>query len=221
MENDIISWIEIPVIDFERAKAFYSAIFDCEIYEQEFNNLTIGFIQSQQLNLPCSIIRGEGYKPSAEGIRIYLKCENIDNFLKLVTKAGGKISEEKKLITEEIGQIASFFDTEGNKLFLFTPNDAYLRDKAAKENLVTVFKSGNEALISLVKSILDEANIKYLVKGENVKDLFGFGVIGTGYNPLTGPVEIQVLEENVAYASELLKNISENPPEEIDNDKDS
>ncbi|MGC8857962.1 MAG: putative signal transducing protein [Ignavibacteria bacterium] len=221
MGNNIIAWIEIPVIDFQRAKTFYSTIFDCEIYEQEFNNLTIGFIQSQQLNIPCSIIKGDGYKPSGEGVRIYLSCENIDNFLRLVTEAGGKISEEKKFITEEIGQIASFFDTEGNKLFLFTPNDAYLRNKASKENLVTVFKSGNEALISLVKSILDEANIKYLVKGENLKDLFGFGVIGTGYNPLTGPVEIQVLEENADYASELLKDISENLSEETSTDEDS
>lgn len=221
MENNIIAWIEIPVIDFQKAKAFYSTIFNCEIYEQEFNNLTIGFIQSQELNLPCSIIKGEGYKPSGNGIKIYLKCENIDNFLKLVTKAGGRVSEEKKLITEEIGQVASFFDTEGNKLFLFTPNDAYLREKATKENLVTVFKSGNEALISLVKSILDEANIKYLVKGENLKDLFGFGVIGTGYNPLTGPVEIQVLEENADYASELLKDINEDSSEETDTNEDS
>jgi len=221
MENNIFAWIEIPVTDFQRAKTFYSTIFDSEIYEQEFNNLTIGFIQSQQLNLPCSIIKGNGYNPSPDGIRIYLKCESIDNFLKLVIDAGGKISEGKRFITEEIGQIASFFDTEGNKLFLFTPNDAYLREKATKENLVTVFKSGNEALISLVKSILDEANIKYLVKGENIKDLFGFGVIGTGYNPLTGPVEIQVLEENADYAFELLKDIREDLTEETNTDEDS
>jgi predicted enzyme related to lactoylglutathione lyase len=221
MENDIIAWIEIPVTDFQRAKAFYSTILDCEIYEQEFNNLTIGFIQSQQLNLPCSIIKGNDYKPSSEGIKLYLKCEDIEEFLRLITKAGGRIAEEKRLIAEEVGYIASFFDTEGNRLFLFTPNDAYLRDKATKENLVTVFKSGNEALISLVKSILDEANIKYLVKGENVKDLFGFGVIGTGYNPLTGPVEIQVLEENVSYALELLKDISENSSGETASDTDA
>jgi hypothetical protein len=77
------------------------------------------------------------------------------------------------------------------------------------ENLVTVFASGNKAVIGVARSILDDAGIDYLVKNEGVEDLFGVGIIGTGYNIITGPIELQVLEENEKEARELLKDLSE------------
>ena len=83
-------------------------------------------------------------------------------------------------------------------------------DNLDNEKLVTVFNSGNEALIALAKSILDEANIQYLIKNEGVQDLLGIGVFGTGFNPITGPVQIQVLPSNEEYAKDLLKNMVEN-----------
>jgi hypothetical protein len=87
-------------------------------------------------------------------------------------------------------------------------------EKEDKEKLVTIFTTGHEGVVALVKSILDEAKIEYIAKGEGIQDLFGIGVIGTGFNIVTGPVEFQVLEDNVEYAKELLKDVSETPPEE-------
>lgn len=87
------------------------------------------------------------------------------------------------------------------------------------ERLVTIFKSGHEGLIALAKSILDEANIEYLIKNEGVQDLVGLGVFGTGFNPLTGPIQIQVLPEKESVAKELLKDLKESeesPNEEQD-----
>ena len=77
------------------------------------------------------------------------------------------------------------------------------------ERLVTVFKTGHEGIVALVKSILDEAEIQYLAKGEGVQDLFGVGVLGTGFNPITGPVEFRVMPEDEEYAKELLKDVKE------------
>lgn len=77
------------------------------------------------------------------------------------------------------------------------------------ERLVTVFKTGHEGIVVLVKSILDEAEIQYLAKGEGVQDLFGVGVLGTGFNPITGAVEFRVMPEDVKYAKELLKDVKE------------
>lgn len=82
--------------------------------------------------------------------------------------------------------------------------------KQDHEVLVTVFTTGHDGVIAVVKSILDEAKIRYLAKGEGVQDLFGVGVLGTGFNPITGPVEFQVLEEDAEYARELLKDVKEN-----------
>ncbi|MBM4157229.1 MAG: DUF2007 domain-containing protein [Ignavibacteria bacterium] len=75
------------------------------------------------------------------------------------------------------------------------------------ERLVSVFKAGNEAIVATVKSILDEAEIPYLAKSEGLQSLFGVGVIGLGFNPITGPVEFFVMPEDVEYAAELLKDV--------------
>ena len=80
---------------------------------------------------------------------------------------------------------------------------------SSNSDLVTVFESGNQAVIALVKSILDDADISYLVKGENLQNLFGAGVIGTGYNIVSGPMQIQVSPEDESAARELLAGINE------------
>lgn len=77
------------------------------------------------------------------------------------------------------------------------------------EFLVSVFKTGNPAIIAVVKSILDEAGIRFMAKGDNLQNLFGMGSLGTGYNILTGPVDFQVMPEDEAYAKELLKDVDE------------
>jgi len=77
------------------------------------------------------------------------------------------------------------------------------------EKLVTVFATGNHGVIALAKSMLDDAGIEYYAKNERTEDLIGFGVIGTGYNPVIGPIELQVLEENAEEAMKLLKDLSE------------
>jgi len=82
-------------------------------------------------------------------------------------------------------------------------------EKEDHERLVTVFETGNEAIVAVVKSLLDEAQIKYLAQGDGVQDLFGVGVIGTGFNPITGPVVFQVMPEDAEYARELLKDVKE------------
>jgi len=63
------------------------------------------------------LVQHEMYKPSADGAVIYLNG-NPDLALPLskVEGAGGKIVMPKTLITEEIGYMAFFIDTEGNKV---------------------------------------------------------------------------------------------------------
>lgn len=83
------------------------------------------------------------------------------------------------------------------------------QERLDHESLVPVFETGHDGIIAIVKSILDEAQIPYLAEGEGVQDLFGVGVIGTGFNPVTGPVVFKVLPENAEYARELLKDVKE------------
>lgn len=82
-------------------------------------------------------------------------------------------------------------------------------EKEDHEKLVPVFETGNEAIVAVVKSLLDEANIKYLAEGEGVENLFGVGVIGTGFNPITGPIIFKVMPEDAQYAKDILKDVKE------------
>lgn len=74
---------------------------------------------------------------------------------------------------------------------------------------VTVYKTGDPAFIAFARSILQSEEIKYFIKGEGLQDLFAGGRLGTGFNPVIGPVEIQVDEKDAEKAKELLKQIEE------------
>ena len=68
------------------------------------------------------------------------------------------------------------------------------------ETLVTVYSTSNHAIIALIKSMLDDAEIQYLAKGDNFQNVYSYYAF---------PVEFQVMSEDEAYAKELLKDISE------------
>lgn len=74
---------------------------------------------------------------------------------------------------------------------------------------VTVYETGNPAIITFAKSVLKSEGIKYYFKGEGLQDLFAGGSIGTGFNPIIGPVQIQVDEKDVKRADQILSQIQE------------
>jgi hypothetical protein len=80
---------------------------------------------------------------------------------------------------------------------------------------VTVWATGNPALIAIAESILEDAGIQYIVKREGLQDLFGLGRLGTGFNPIVGPIEIQVRRSDEEEARELLEELGENDCEDI------
>ena len=71
----------------------------------------------------------------------------------------------------------------------------------------TVLKTGNIALIAVAQSLLESAGIEYFVKGEGLQDLFGLGRMGTGFNPIAGPIELQVDKSSADEARVLLSDL--------------
>ncbi|MFA5164307.1 MAG: DUF2007 domain-containing protein [Candidatus Omnitrophota bacterium] len=92
------------------------------------------------------------------------------------------------------------------------------------EGLIPVFSSYNRADIMTAKSLLTSAGIEYYVEGEDVQDIIAWGSIGGG-NPVTGPVNILVDENDAPEAVEILKEITTSRPSLPDgrtkNDSDS
>ncbi len=120
--KDAVAWVEIPVTDFSRAKAFYSAIFDYEMPEMEMGHLRMGFLpHDREANgIGGAICFGEGYKPSGHaGPKLYLNGgADLNAVLGRVVGAGGKVALPKMEIAPEMGYMAFFEDTEGNVIGL-------------------------------------------------------------------------------------------------------
>ena len=119
--ENALNWFEIAVNDITRAKKFYETVFDIEMQQMDMNGMLMAFFPTENMstNVGGGLVQHEMYKPSADGAVIYLNG-NPDLALPLgkVEGAGGKVVMPKTLITEEIGYMAFFTDTEGNKVAL-------------------------------------------------------------------------------------------------------
>jgi len=104
----------------------------------------------------------------------------------------------------------------------FTENCRYLGLKHLCEEYQRMVESANERdagyyefiseVVQMEAAAKRQRSIEYLIKNEGVQDLVGLGVFGTGFNPITGPIEIKVLPESEEYANELLKGLEESTP---------
>jgi hypothetical protein len=122
MVKNAISWFEIPVTDFNRAKTFYQKIFDAQMQETEMNGIRMGIFPSEQGSVGGAICFGEGYKPvGADGAKVYLNGgDDLTAVLSRVESAGGKQILPKTEIAPEMGHFAFFSDTEGNVVGLYS-----------------------------------------------------------------------------------------------------
>ena len=78
----------------------------------------------------------------------------------------------------------------------------------------TVYVTGDPALVTMVKSLFEDAEIEYFTKGDEIQDLFGMGRLG-GLNILCGPVEFVVAAEDAPTARELLAHLDDDVPDEL------
>ncbi|MBS1518460.1 MAG: VOC family protein [Bacteroidetes bacterium] len=115
-----INWFEIPVTDFARAKKFYSEIFGIEMHEQMMGPNQMGFFPGEGVS--GAIVKTEGHNPSMDGALVYLSGgDDLTGVMNKIENAGGKVLQPKTKVTDEIGYIAIFKDTEGNRVALHSP----------------------------------------------------------------------------------------------------
>lgn len=116
----MVVWFEIPVSDMERAKKFYETVFKIDINIVDFGGLLMGWFPDRgEVNgARGTLIKQESYIPSQEGTLVYFGCDDVQNELDRVKKAGGKIYQPKTEISPEHGFMGVFIDTEGNRVAL-------------------------------------------------------------------------------------------------------
>jgi len=122
MEYNVISWVEIPVVDMDRAKQFYESIFGIEIEVHQLKELLMGWFPFADGKPGASgslVQHPEAYVPSGkQGPLVYFVCEDVQKVLDRVESGGGQIIQPKTRINEDIGFMGVLSDTEGNRIAL-------------------------------------------------------------------------------------------------------
>ena len=117
-----LNWFEIPATNHDRAVKFYKTVLKNELQSVEMDGIKMSIFTYNDGEISGSICTGDGYKPSANGALIYLNGgEDLSDPLSRVETAGGKIVLPKTKISDEIGYMAYFMDTEGNKMAFHSP----------------------------------------------------------------------------------------------------
>jgi hypothetical protein len=75
-------------------------------------------------------------------------------------------------------------------------------------DVVTVYATGDPVAFMTAKALLEEAGIPFLARNEALQDLFALGRLGTGFNLVAGPMEIQVAADRREEAEDLLRAAS-------------
>ena len=117
--SNALNWFEISVTDMARAKKFYQEVFGIEMDEQEMMGMTMAYFPADMMNgkVGGGLVQSPYHKPSTDGAKIYLNGNpDLDTALGKVEAAGGQVTMPKTKISDEIGYMAFFMDTEGNSV---------------------------------------------------------------------------------------------------------
>lgn len=119
--HNVVGWFEIPVQNMERAMNFYESVFGLKLSRQKIEDIDMAWfpwVENAGGAGGSLVYHEEYYKPSTDGTLVYLTAfsGDLQNELNLIEKNGGQIIVPKTLITEEIGYMGIFIDTEGNRV---------------------------------------------------------------------------------------------------------
>jgi uncharacterized protein len=117
-----LNWFEIPATDITRAKKFYEAIFSFQMSDQgEMMGMKMtGFpFAPGSGKVSGGLVQGPMHTPAQTGAIVYLNANpSIQEVLDRIEPAGGKVLMPRTEISPEIGFMAFFVDTEGNRVGL-------------------------------------------------------------------------------------------------------
>ena len=114
-----LSWFEIPVTNFARAKTFYETVLGRSIEPMVMGPITMGMLSTDPSVVGGAIVHSEDSAPSKQGTIVYLNGgDDLAPMLARVERAGGSLAVPKTEIGGDFGFFAYFIDTEGNKVGL-------------------------------------------------------------------------------------------------------
>ncbi len=117
MSNPVV-WFEIAATDLERAKKFYSEVFQLEMQYVDMPDSPMYMMGSGAEGVPGAggaLVKSADNVPSTSGTMVYFYCDDVAVEASRVEAAGGTLIVPKTSLGE-FGFMAMFIDTEGNKV---------------------------------------------------------------------------------------------------------
>jgi predicted enzyme related to lactoylglutathione lyase len=122
--NHTFVWVDIPVVDLDRAIAFYSAVTGAKVEKTGGPGFTFGLFPHGDNDVAgCLYVPdpSDGNKPSTQGPMLYLNATGrLDAAIAAAQQAGGKVLQGRHQIGPH-GWRAIVVDSEGNRIALHSP----------------------------------------------------------------------------------------------------
>ncbi|MBS5796533.1 MAG: VOC family protein [Dysgonomonas mossii] len=116
-----VAFFEIPSVDFNRAVKFYELVLGISFNAMDFGHEKMAFFPEKSGKCPGAISYTPDFNPSKDGVLISFSVESIETSLDNVVKSGGKrIIPKTKIEAEGVGYFATFIDSEGNSIGLYS-----------------------------------------------------------------------------------------------------
>ena len=114
-----VTWWEIPVRSLEKAKTFYTAVFDWNYtpFGEGYEGILVGESMIGGLSESSS-------EPGGDGIRIYVQVDDMEAVFAKVESNGGAVKTPRTEIGGDMGWWGNFTDPEGRIIGLATNNAA-------------------------------------------------------------------------------------------------
>jgi predicted enzyme related to lactoylglutathione lyase len=116
--NKLIAWVEIPVSDMQRAVDFYNAVFNLSLQVFDFGHEKMALFPNDE----GALSQANNFSPSKDGVLASFNvADSMEATVERIRKRNGTIIIPKtKIEAEGRGYFATFIDSEGNKLGLYS-----------------------------------------------------------------------------------------------------
>ncbi|HFK4479164.1 VOC family protein [Citrobacter sedlakii] len=119
--KSIINWFEIPVTDMARAIAFYEPVLGLSLRREKMDCADLAVFPYDDPATGGALAKIDGVLPSPQGAIVYLHTDDLAATLDRVASAGGECVFGPIDLGNEIGTVALFNDSEGNRVGLHQP----------------------------------------------------------------------------------------------------
>ena len=118
VENNIGAYFEIPVADMNRAINFYQIFLGIELERGSIHGYEMAFFpyENNGVGISGALAKGDVYKPSIDGVFLYLKIDDLDKAISKAVDLGSEVLLEKTAADSCF--VAEIKDSEGNRICL-------------------------------------------------------------------------------------------------------